>query len=75
MKKVKKYLKKSVKLYKISKKVDKIPIYNINKIKNYTFYTYLGNKKRFILDNSIIIYIIYIKNNLINYKIINKIVK
>ena len=75
MKKVKKYLKKLIKLYKINKKVNKIPIYNINKIKNYIFYIYLGNKKYFILNNNIIIYIIYIKNNLINYKIINKIVK
>ena len=68
-------MKKSVKLYKTSKKVDKIPVYSINKIKDHTLYTYLGNKERFILDSSVIIYIIYIKNNLIDYKIINKIVK
>ena len=75
VKKAGKYLKKSVKSYKTSKKVDKIPIYSINKIKNHTLYTYSGNKKRFILDSGIIIYTTYIKNNLTNYKTINKIIK
>jgi len=70
-----KYLKKSVKSYKTSKKVDKIPVYSINKIKNYTLYTYSGNKERFILDSGAIIHTTYIKNNLTDYKTINKTVK
>ena len=39
------FKKKLIKLYKINKKVNKFFIYNINKIKNYTFYTYLDNKR------------------------------